>query len=181
MKLIEHLEHVIGLVDRATPYSEIKRSLLAMHEEVHGYEQAAANQVKLNEEHAQTMATVQSEKAQLVQKNEALEAQLQDKRAKESVDEQGRRILEYLFREGQAMTVEEITDVIGCPKSETDYHCELLRNGKFLDRVRFHGDQRRLYGPDLGYGITQKGREWIIQKLVEQGAGPNERERGQAS
>jgi len=41
MKLIEHLEHILGLVDRSAPYSQIKGSLLAMREEVEGYEHTA--------------------------------------------------------------------------------------------------------------------------------------------
>jgi hypothetical protein len=47
MKLTKHLEHVIDLIDRRSSYAEIKSSVLAMHEEVSGYEQAAANAIEL--------------------------------------------------------------------------------------------------------------------------------------
>lgn len=49
MKLTEHLEHVIGLVERHAPYLEIKRSLLGMHEEVSGTEQAASKTISIAE------------------------------------------------------------------------------------------------------------------------------------
>ena len=54
MNLTQHLEHIIGLVERSAPYLEIKSSLLAMHEEVHGTEQAAANAIKLAEKQKST-------------------------------------------------------------------------------------------------------------------------------
>ena len=47
MKLSKHLEYVIDLIDRRSTYAEIKSSVLAMHEEVSGYEQAATNAIKL--------------------------------------------------------------------------------------------------------------------------------------
>jgi hypothetical protein len=40
MKLIEHLEYVIKLVEETKPHSEIKAALCAMHQEVEGYDQA---------------------------------------------------------------------------------------------------------------------------------------------
>jgi hypothetical protein len=58
MKLIEHLEHVLGLVEQSAPYSEIKGSLLAMREEIEGYEQAASNQVALAKENAALKASL---------------------------------------------------------------------------------------------------------------------------
>ena len=50
MNLVEHLEFVIGLVERGEPLPKIKASLIAMTEEVSGYEQAAAKAIKLCEE-----------------------------------------------------------------------------------------------------------------------------------
>ena len=52
MKLIEHLEHVIRLVEGSAPYSEIKGALIAMHEEAAGQTDAAAKQVALVAENA---------------------------------------------------------------------------------------------------------------------------------
>ena len=52
MKLIEHFEHVIRLVKRKAPYTEIELSLLGMHEELHGTQAAAANVIKLRKENA---------------------------------------------------------------------------------------------------------------------------------
>lgn len=66
MKLTVHLEHVIGLVDRQVAYSKIKLSLLAMHEEIEGYEQAAANQVALNREHSEATVKIEVEHAQAI-------------------------------------------------------------------------------------------------------------------
>ena|SRR2546427_9283729 len=41
MKLIEHLEHLLGLVERRASYAEIKGSLLAMHQEMEGAQRAS--------------------------------------------------------------------------------------------------------------------------------------------
>ena len=56
MKLIEHLEGVIGLVDNTRPYPAIKTALLAMHQEIEGYDAALANQIRLNQEQAKTIS-----------------------------------------------------------------------------------------------------------------------------
>jgi hypothetical protein len=127
---------------------------------------AVAAGKKTKEQFGKWVAQLVQENQALVQKNEALGAQHQDKQAKESVDEQGRAVLECLFPEGQAMAVEEIADMIGYAKGVTDYQCELLRESGFLERVRFRGFQRRVEmgEPDWGYGLTQKGRQWIMQK-----------------
>lgn len=69
MNLIEHLEHVLRLVERPASQSEIKGALLAMQEEVSGYEQASLEQSKLNKKHSDEMA-------ELAAKNTKLEAQL---------------------------------------------------------------------------------------------------------
>jgi hypothetical protein len=121
---------------------------------------------KTREQFGKWVAQLVQEHQGLVQKNEVLGGQLQDQRARESVDEQGRTVLEWLFREGQPMAVEEIADGIGYAKGVTDYHCEFLRESGFLERVRFHGAQRRIGmgEPDWGYGLTQKGRQWIMQE-----------------
>ena len=59
MKLIEHLEHVIGLVGKSTP-AEIKGALLAMHEEVEGQQQATQNYLALVEAKAKVDAELAS-------------------------------------------------------------------------------------------------------------------------
>jgi hypothetical protein len=38
MKLIEHLEFVIGLLDKKASHSEIKKALLVMHQEIEDYD-----------------------------------------------------------------------------------------------------------------------------------------------
>jgi len=53
MKLIEHLEHIIGLLERGESPAKIKASLVAMTEEVSGYEQAATKAIKLAEKQPQ--------------------------------------------------------------------------------------------------------------------------------
>ena len=58
MKLVEHLEYVIGLVERSASKSEIKGALLGMREEVEGQQQATANQIKLNKKHADEMSAL---------------------------------------------------------------------------------------------------------------------------
>jgi hypothetical protein len=40
MNLVEHLEHVIGLIDNGKPLPEIKAAVLAMYEEASGHDQA---------------------------------------------------------------------------------------------------------------------------------------------
>src|SRR6266542_2835300 len=49
MNLVEHLEHIIGLVERGEPLPKIKASLVAMSEEVSGYQQAATKAITLTE------------------------------------------------------------------------------------------------------------------------------------
>jgi len=49
MKLTEHLEFVINLVERRESSAKIKSSLVAMTEEVSGYEQATTNAIQLSE------------------------------------------------------------------------------------------------------------------------------------
>jgi DNA repair exonuclease SbcCD ATPase subunit len=61
MKLIEHLDYILGLVDKDAPYSQIKGSILAMREEVDGYEQASSNQAALNQKHSDEMAKLKEE------------------------------------------------------------------------------------------------------------------------
>src|SRR5437016_1628297 len=65
MKLIEHLEYVIGLLDHSAPQSEIKGALLAMHQEIESYEKRDADAsdkiIKLVEEKKK----IESEKAAL--------------------------------------------------------------------------------------------------------------------
>jgi len=49
MNLTQHLEYVIGLIERDEPPAKIKASLVAMTEEVSGYERAAAKAIQLAE------------------------------------------------------------------------------------------------------------------------------------
>ena len=67
MKLIEHLEFVIGLMDNEAPKSEIKQALLAMHQEIESYDEREtksaqnlsalqAEHQKLKDEHAKFKA-----------------------------------------------------------------------------------------------------------------------------
>jgi len=43
MNFVEHLEHVIGLIDSGKPLAEIKAAILAIYEEASGYDQARLN------------------------------------------------------------------------------------------------------------------------------------------
>jgi hypothetical protein len=58
MKLTEHLEHVIGLVERNASPAEIKGSLLALHQEAQGAERAVEENMKLVEKNAQLQKQV---------------------------------------------------------------------------------------------------------------------------
>ena len=52
MKLIEHLEHILGLIEQKATLAEIKGSVLAMHQEAEGADGAMADKMKLVEENA---------------------------------------------------------------------------------------------------------------------------------
>jgi hypothetical protein len=65
MNLIEHLEYVIGLVERSASQSEIKGALVGMREEVSGYQNAATNQVALNQKHSEEVQKLKTEYANL--------------------------------------------------------------------------------------------------------------------
>jgi hypothetical protein len=72
-------------------------------------------------------------------------------------------ILMFLFEQGAGMTVEEIGGAITQKTSVVEYYCGELANEGFVRQCRFRGDQRRIYGSDWGYDLTQKGRGWIIK------------------
>jgi len=67
MKILEHLEHVIGLLDRNAPNSDIKLALLAMHEQLAGYDQTLSDQIALTKNNADSLAEIQKENAKLKQ------------------------------------------------------------------------------------------------------------------
>ena len=68
MKLVEHLEFVINLVGKA-PDSEIKGHLIAMREEVSGYEAAATNQAKFDEEQSKKDKEIFDLKAEIARRD----------------------------------------------------------------------------------------------------------------
>ncbi len=92
MKLIEHLEYIIGLVERSASQAEIKSALLGMREEVEGYEQAASNQVALTRE----KASVDAESATLKAEIRRLRAELEELKTEEVRNYRG-----FEFRRGK--------------------------------------------------------------------------------
>lgn len=73
MKLVEQLEHIIGLLEKPATVPEIKSALLAAHQEAEGHDHSAEEHVKeVAGLHAQ-IAKLEAEKAKL----EAENAQLQ--------------------------------------------------------------------------------------------------------
>jgi len=69
-----------------------------------------------------------------------------------------------LSEQGTGMTVEEIADATNLKTSVVEYYCGELTNAGFARQCRFQGDQRRLYGSDWGYDLTQQGRGWVIEQ-----------------
>jgi hypothetical protein len=57
MNLIEHLEYVIGLVERSASQAEVKSALIGMREEIEGYEAASAKKINLPNQTSQVVET----------------------------------------------------------------------------------------------------------------------------
>jgi hypothetical protein len=77
MNLIAHREYVIGLVEGSAPQAEIKSALLAMREEVEGYEAASANQASLNQKHSDEVSALSKQIADLQRQNTSPESKPQ--------------------------------------------------------------------------------------------------------
>lgn len=43
MKLIEHIDHILGLIERSASYAELKGAVLAMHQEAEGRDRDLAD------------------------------------------------------------------------------------------------------------------------------------------
>lgn len=71
MKLIEHFDHVLRLVERSASYTEIKGALIGMREEVEGTQAAAAKQI----ETAKEKAAIEAEFEKLKSEHAKLKAQ----------------------------------------------------------------------------------------------------------
>jgi DNA-binding transcriptional ArsR family regulator len=159
----ESLDSLDSMVTNHASTPEIRSQIAYIGREVSALE---AQLVSLADDNAvlQTEnADLIAKNAELVQKNRAVTAELENKRLQEAVNEQGRQVLECLFRE--TMTAQEIAEAIGSPQGATDYHIELLRQAGLVESIRFTGEQRRLdfSSSDWGFAITQKGRQWIVE------------------
>ncbi len=84
MNLIEHLEYVIGLVDRSAANAEIKGALVAMHQEVEGQERATKDQGALNKKHADQIAALQNELSAVQQAKTEVERKLEEMKTQQT-------------------------------------------------------------------------------------------------
>ena len=150
MKLIEHLEHVIGLVDRSASNSEVKSALLAMHEEVAGHDRAVAEQVALNKQHSDEMSALKAENAKLVaaiarSQSPELEAVTRD-------------LLMFFFDEGDSASGHSIQQRFRLKAAVADYHIDELLRRKFITQTRLGGDSASCW-----YAIAGEGRDFIMK------------------
>jgi hypothetical protein len=73
------------------------------------------------------------------------------------------KILKFLFDRGQPARCEEVFQVLASPKSETEYHCDVLREKRMIALVSmpihmtFVGE-----GAVEGFEITSGGRKHIM-------------------
>ena len=153
--LQQHLDDLDRMVDSGASVAKTRSQIAFIGREIAALE---ADYSRLAEAHA----NLQQAHTDLQAKICALEAQPEKKPPEHSVDDAARCILDTLFQNGEAMTDEEIAEIVGYAKSIAHYHIEQLKVTGFLERIRFTGDQRRIDGPDWGYRITQKGRQWIL-------------------
>ncbi|SRR6266478_1452534 len=142
MKLIEHLEHVLGLVERSAPYSEIKGALLGMHEELAGAQRAADQNLKLLEENAKLRAE------QARRKSPDLEALSKD-------------MLKFFFDQGEGISGYAIQQHFGLEISAADYHIDALLRRKFITQTRLGSDSASCW-----FQITGEGREFMMKNMA---------------
>src|SRR5260370_33656426 len=80
MKLIEHLDHVIGLLDAGKPPSEIKGSLIATRDQIEAYEKGAAELATLKESHPKEIAELKAAQTKEIAELKAAIAKLEQEK-----------------------------------------------------------------------------------------------------
>ncbi len=75
------------------------------------------------------------------------------------------KILKFLFDRGEPARCEEVFQILKSPKSEAEYHCDVLREKRLIALVSmpihmtFVGE-----GPVEGFQITAPGRKYIMEQ-----------------
>jgi hypothetical protein len=165
MNMIEHLDHVINLVDRKAPSAGIKTALMTMREQLEGHAHDSDERAALATENAE----LKSRLAECRLKVQDLEAQLAHKQPGGTISDLGKSILQCLFDAGpgRPLAAEEVAEIVHCAPSAAEFHLQEFQKKGLCQQVRFRGDQRRIDGPEFGYWLTQEGRAfWMRGNLA---------------
>ena len=82
------------------------------------------------------------------------------------------KILKFLFDKGEAARIEELCQVIPSPKSETEYHCDVLLEKGWIRDARLPLGMTSGEGPVSGFVITAGGRKHVMENGDSPEAGP---------
>jgi len=168
--LQEHIDDLDRMVDSGTSVAKIRSQIAFIGREVAALQADYAGLAQAHAEFKQAaqkqIANAKAKNLQAAQKVRALQAQLEGKRAEDSVDKKARPVIEALLHEDGGLTIDEIAERTGYITSMAHHYCEELEVIGFVERVRFHGDKRRIDGPDWGYDLSKKGRKWVAKELA---------------
>jgi len=74
------------------------------------------------------------------------------------------KILKFLFDRGQPARCEEVFQQLAAPKSEAEYHCDVLREQRLIDSVAMPVHMKYVGEGDIsGFQINEKGRKHIME------------------
>lgn len=112
---------------------------------------------------AEKVLVLERENAQLKLECGQLRQQLQHPKPIRELSDAQKKVLVHLMQDEAGLTVEEIAQSIGDIPSMARHHCDELKNIGFVAQTRFHGEHRRIEGPDWGFALTKEGRKWMAQ------------------
>jgi predicted transcriptional regulator len=158
----QKLDDLIVDLTKGKVKAELRNQLALTREQVEAYQAQSDQQDETLARQLSRIEELEQANKELAGRVHELEAQLRDEQA--SPPDEALPILMFLFSQGVGMTVEEIADAANHQSSAVEYYCGQLEKGRFLRQCRFHGEQRRLYGSDCGYILTQKGRAWVMEQ-----------------
>jgi len=76
------------------------------------------------------------------------------------------KILKFLFDRGQITRCEEVFQLLACPKSEAEYHCDILREQKLIDCQTVPRGMMLMHEDSIpGFAINAKGRKYIMESV----------------
>ena len=76
------------------------------------------------------------------------------------------KILKFLFDRGEITRCEEVFQLLAGPKSEAEYHCDILREQKLIDCKTVPRGMAFINEDSIpGFSINAKGRKHIMESI----------------